>query len=283
MTKPRLFSITVVFSAAIAFGPGPAYGGDRDGDARRDGRNEADSKWDITLGAGVFVGPAYDGSDDFEVLPFPLVDIEWNELIFLTTQDGLGFHAFRGEDLTISASVGFEPGRNDKDHTDLAGLGDIDPGAVAKLSFEYEIGPVTPFASISKYFGATGGVEAEFGIETMVPLAALTGGPMPRGDDGPGGPFLTFGVSAEWADKNYMGDTFGITAAQSAASGYAQHTAKAGFKSVGAELGIVYPLGDHWSVSAMFEYGRLTGDAADSPFVREKNQFGGGLFVAYRF
>ena len=91
------------------------------------------------------------------------------------------------------------------------------------------------------------------------------------------------GLSTEWADDNHMGDTFGITAAQSARSGYARHTAEAGFKSASAEIGFIYPFGDNWVARTMVEYTSLIGDAGDSPLVKDDNQFSVGFMIGYEF
>ena len=72
-------------------------------------------------------------------------------------------------------------------------------------------------------------------------------------------PELMIGASAEWADDSFMDGMFGIGALQSQRSGLPRYSAQAGFKSVGVELGFVYPIGDRWSVMTVAEYSRADG------------------------
>lgn len=249
--------------------PTAVFAGDRNGD----------SKWDVQVGAGVMVGPKYEGSDETEVTPIPLLSIEWDDRIFLNPGDGLGVHIYNGENARLSTSIGYDGGRDEGDSSDLRGLGDVDGAAVAKLNFEYEFGPVTPYVSVSKHIGGSDGLEAQIGIQSMLPL----GRPPLSETDTRRIPFLTFGVSADWADEEYMSSYFGVTALQSGRSGLQQFSASSGFKSANAEIGIMYPILDSWSVNGRVGYSQLLGDAADSPISKEDGQVSGGVFVAYQF
>lgn len=242
-------------------------------------------KWDFSIGAGAMAGPKYEGSDENEIQAMPFLSIEWNDFLFFNPGDGLGVRAYQTEDFEVSASIGYDLGRKASDSSHLSGLGNVDGAATANLNFEYEVGPITPYLGLTKQMGGANGMLAEVGIETMVPLDMLfSSGAAPRGDeDGPSGPALMFGISTEWADENYMSDYFGVTAAQSTASGLAQHTAGSGFKTVGAEVGLMVPFGESWSFNVMAEYSVLLGDAADSPIVKEKGQLSGGTFIRYNF
>lgn len=244
-------------------------------------------KWDVRVGLGVGVSPKYEGSDDMEVGPMPMIDIEWNDTIYLNPFDGLGAKLYQGRDFTVSGGVGFDPGRQESDSSDLRGLGDVDGAATVNLNFEYELGPITPYVSVEQALGGSDGLGATVGVEAMVPVALLTGrmdmNDMKDMDDGPNGPALSFGLSADWVDDNYMESYFGVNAAQSGRSGLAQHTAEAGFKSVNAEIGVMYPINKQWAVNGQVGYSRLLGDAADSPIVKEEGQISGGVFVAYSF
>ena len=242
---------------------------------------EDESPWDIQIGAGALYVPEYEGSDDMTLEPLPFVEIEWNDRIFLSAEDGLGVHVYRGDDLEVSTSIGYEFERKESDSSDLRGLGNINGTVTAVIGVEYEVGLVTPFLELTKHLGSTEGTVLEFGVETFVPLAGASD--HHDDDDGPRAPGLMIGASAEWADDNFMGDMFGISALQSERSGLPRYSAQADFKSVGAEAVFEYPIGDHWSIAAIAEYSRLVGDAADSPIVKDADQLSGGLFVTYGF
>lgn len=90
-------------------------------------------------------------------------------------------------------------------------------------------------------------------------------------------------VSATWADSNHMQSYFGVTAAQSAASGLAQYDAGLGFKRVDLELSATYMFAERWMLRGQVAVGELIGDAADSPIVQDVTQSSAGLFLAYKF
>lgn len=268
MLKHTMFRVSAALVALSVMGPHTANAADED-------------PWGIKIGAGTLYVPEYGGSDEmtFEALPF--LEIEWNDLVFLSSEDGLGVNVYRGDELRISTSIGYEFGREESDSDDLRGLGDISGSGTAVIAAEYEAGPVASFLELTRHLGGTKGIVLELGVETFVPLAGTSG----RRDDGdePRAPGLMIGISAEWADDSYMGDMFGINMLQSERSRLPRYSAQAGFKSFGAEVGFMYPMGDHWSAMIVAEYSRLMGDAADSPIVKDANQFSVGLFVAYGF
>lgn len=242
-------------------------------------------KWQVTLGAGGGYAPKYEGSDKMEFVALPVIDVEWNQLIFLNPGDGLGVHLYRDESFAVDASIGYDMGRDASDSSELRGLGDVDGAATLNLSAEYELGPVTPTIAISKHLGGTDGLLAEFGLETMVPLGDMDemSGPEPTGFGRPPVPALMFGVATTWADDNYMADYFGVTATQSAASGLRRYTASSGFKSAAVHGGFVYPFLESWAFNVHLEYSQLLGDAADSPIVKNENQFSAASFITYSF
>lgn len=274
----------LTFAVSAQFPVEAGKWGQGDGEA---GKKE--SKWEVEIGAGAVYGPVYEGSDDMEAQALPFLHLEWNERIFLNPGEGLGVRAYKGENLEVSLSVGYDEGRDDGDSTDLRGLGDIDGSATGNLSIEYELGPVSPYLELSRQFGGADGVLAEIGVETMVPLLRRdwermrSEGAAEGGDERPNGPALMLGISTTWADDNYMKDYFGVTALQAGRSGLRRYTAGSGFKSADAEIGLMVPIGKHWSFNVQAEYSQLLGDAADSPITRDKSQYSIGSFLSYRF
>jgi hypothetical protein len=67
------------------------------------------------------------------------------------------------------------------------------------------------------------------------------------------------------------------------ALGIAPYPAKSGINTVGGSAGATYLLTDHWSLGAHVSYGKLQGDAANSPVTTDKTQRVYGAFVMYRF
>lgn len=244
------------------------------------------SDWDIRIGAGAKYVAKYEGSDEMKARALPLIDITWKDLVFLNPRNGLGVRVYDEGGLTVSAGVGYVFARDESDSSALRGMGDIDETAAANLTLKYDLGPVAPYAGVSRHLGGSGGTLVKAGVGAIAPLALLSGrmNPKEMGDGGPKGPVLKLGASATWADEDYMESYFGVNPAQSSASGYSRYKPESGFKSVDFEAGVIWLLADgHCAVNAQVGYSRLLGDAKDSPVVRDAGRFSGGLFLSYRF
>lgn len=76
---------------------------------------------------------------------------------------------------------------------------------------------------------------------------------------------------------------YGVSDRQSANSGYRRYNPKGGLESVGLGASWVLPLSKEWSWTVAAEARRLYGDAADSPIVKERNQYSIGTMVTYTY
>ncbi|MBS4047697.1 MAG: MipA/OmpV family protein [Alphaproteobacteria bacterium] len=234
--------------------------------------------WDIRIGAGALYQPEYEGSDDYEVSPLPLLMINYRDLVFLRgTTLGANVFTWQGprpsDKLQVGPLVRYQFGRDEDDSDDLRGMGDIDAAVELGGFLTYGIGPwtagVTLFQDVSD---SHDGFTAKFAAghrHSFTPKLRL------RSE-----------VSTTWADENYTQTYFGVTAAQSARSGMRAYTAESGIKDIGLTLDLDYSLTEHWIVSGRLGYKRLLGDAADSPLVEDRgsaNQLSTGVTLSYRF
>jgi outer membrane protein len=94
---------------------------------------------------------------------------------------------------------------------------------------------------------------------------------------------LSIGPELTWGSNQYTQTFFGINAAQSQIAGIAPYQAKSGITTVGGSAGATYMLTDHWSLGARAFYGKLQGDAANSPVTTDKTQRVYTGFFAYHF
>lgn len=99
--------------------------------------------------------------------------------------------------------------------------------------------------------------------------------------------FVGINAGATYVGSGYARTYFGVTPAQSGASGLRRYDIGSGFKdvSVGA-LGNLSLTGDllhGLSAFGVTNYSRLLGDFGRSPVTRDRNQFFGGLGLAYTF
>lgn len=239
-------------------------------------QDDRPAEWSFTLGVGAMYEPDYEGSDDYEVSPVPVVEASWRDRVWLTTIDGVGLFAspLKTENLRLDLGVQYEFGRNEDDNDALKGLGDLEGGATGVVRLGYQIGDIGLGLEVTRDIsgdrdGLAATAEAEYGI-------GLFSG---RG-------WLSVTPHLTWADDEYMGNTFGITTVQArrSARGYTPYDAGAGFKDAGIAVGLSYRITDSIQAVGQIDYGRLLGDAADSPLVDREgsaDQVSGFLGVSY--
>lgn len=259
---PVLLTVTATSAADLSeTPPEPAP------DAQRFGE-EPEPGWTLIVGAAGIYQPDYEGSDDFEVAPVPFVLLTYSDWLEI---DPLGatVTVFQHGDFSLAGKVGYEMGRDQDDNARLRGLGDIDFAATVGVKAAYEMGPFEFYAGVDRTIGGSESLLGTFGVEYMMPVSERL--------------MLGLGVEATVADKKHMESYFGVSAAQSLASGLPQYKAEAGLKRVDVSASAMYMLTENWLVRGEVGVGMLTGDAADSPIVKEEIQPSAMLGVAYKF
>lgn len=237
-------------------------------------REEED--WQLTIGAGVIVMPEYEGSDDHRIQPFPVLALDYKNILSIRgpeIQVSIADVALSGDvRFRFGPAARYRQGRDEKDDADLVGLGDVDDSI--------EVGGFARVGGDRWWVQLSGGKDVAGGHDGVV--AEIEAGI--RFD-------LSETLSAQlrtmtsWANRKYMRSNFGIDAAQSAGSGLARYTPDAGLKDAGVGIGVNYRLGDRWSIGGDAGYRRLLGDAADSPIVSKRgsaDQLHGLLYLSYR-
>src|SRR3546814_4881132 len=110
---PALVLPALLLPVLIGLNAGPAFAqqtGTPPANRQAPDTRPADSKatdskaWDIRLGAGALVKPDYEGSDDYEVAPLPLLSVNYRDIVLLDKTTTLGANVF-----TLRG-----PGPNDK-------------------------------------------------------------------------------------------------------------------------------------------------------------------------
>jgi len=96
--------------------------------------------------------------------------------------------------------------------------------------------------------------------------------------------FVGLGGGFTWASASFNQAFFGVTPEGSAASGLAVYSPGSGVRQWYAWPAVVWRVAPQWFVGTGAFYQRITGDAADSPLVRERgdrNQWTVGIGVGY--
>jgi len=231
---------------------------------------QAADEWDVKLGAGAIYKAEYKGSDEYETIALPYIDVEYNKRFFLNPQQGLGVYALRNRSYTLGASVGYEFGRDEDDDARLRGLGDVDATAELGLFGSIAFAPFELKGEIRQdILDGHDGMTAEAGIDYKTDWSKTT--------------FLSLGPSITWASDNYMESYFGVSNAQAANSAFNTYKAEAGIAEYGFGGTLIHMLDQNWFVTVIGEYSKLAGDAKDSPITEEDNQFFSGAFIGYKF
>ncbi|MBW9063027.1 MipA/OmpV family protein [Rhizobium herbae] len=220
------------------------------------------------VGAGAIYMPKFEGSDEFELVPIPMVSATFGRVT--VDPGGLSVDVLNSNGFKVLLKGGYDMGggRDEDDSDHLKGLGDIDAGAVIGAQLSYELGLVELYASVDKTIGGSDGLLGEVGANVSHHYDRF---------------ILSAGASATVADDNHMESYFGVTAAQSARSGLRQHEANAGLKRFDIEASVTYMATENWVIRGQAGVGFLTGDAKDSPIVQNDVQPSAMLIVGYKF
>lgn len=238
---------------------------------------QEEDDWQAMLGAGAIYAPDYEGSDEYEVMPFPFVAVSYRDLLYVRGPE-IGLNLVRlkpTDDLKINLGpiARYRRDRSEDRNDDLRGLGDVDMAIELGGALAVEHRNAWVRVEVAQdVAGGHEGLVAEGQAGIRFDLAERLG--------------ASVSAQASWADTDYMATYFNVSPAQSAASGLRVYQAGSGLKDAGASLGLNYRLGGNWMISAIGGYTRLLGDAGDAPLVRERgslDQWQGGLFIAYRF
>jgi outer membrane scaffolding protein for murein synthesis (MipA/OmpV family) len=228
--------------------------------------------WRLTLGAGGAISPDYEGSDDYEATPLPLIDLSWRDTVSIGTLGGPGvkvnYFKLNGptpkDHLTLSAFAGYGGGRDQDDNDALQGLGDLDAGVILGLGAHYQYQDFGASLGINRdVTGDREGTTASAGLH----YSFLLGSPKM---------ILTLGTGLTWADDDYMSNVFGISGAQAAnsRSGFAAFDASSGIKDVGVNAMLMHRWDENIGILGQVGYSRLLSDAADSPIVDQEGDAG---------
>lgn len=207
------------------------------------------------LGAGLSYGSGYFGGTENELGPTGRLQLQ-----FVRLPGGLTFGSPSGQ-----ARTGFSPHgsfrligeRSATDYPELTGLNDVPLSVELGLGLGYASDRFSAFADAR--YGAVGhhAWVGEFGADIIMrPSDRLT---------------LTAGPRLLVGSTRYANTYFGVTAAESVASGgaLAAFNASGGAMTAGVEVGATYALSPLWSLDGALRYDRFVGDAGNSPIVAQ--------------
>lgn len=241
----------------------------------------ADGRWSIQIGAAGVARSAFEGSSKTIGTAFPLVSVRYSDLVSVNARDGARLNVLSREivgdgfaGLSAGPLLRYDFGRDvDDDLTALRGLGDVDGAAMAGGFVAWQPAPFLRLrAEARQRLGDTSGVVVDMGADFLFKISEHLSG--------------SIGPNVSWSNATYNRLYFGVTPAQAAASGYGVYTPGAGFRTAGVSGGLQWSMTEQLALVAFGSYGRLLGDAAESPIVLRngsRDTFTVGAGATWRF
>jgi MipA family protein len=231
-----------------------------EGDARAYAPPPAAYDWTVTVGVEGREEPLFQGSSRERLRPYPIFAVRryGTPEPFRGPRDGLDIALIDGGNYQIGP-VGqlVWSQRGKASSPGVQRLGDVPWAGEVGIFAQYWWVPwLRTRTEVRQGFGGHHGIIGDVFMDAIVPVGArwtLSGGPR-----------LTLATAPA------LGPYFGITAAQSAASGLPIFDAKGGIRSFGAGTQARYQWTPQWATHAFLEYERLSGDAAGSPLVTQR-------------
>jgi outer membrane scaffolding protein for murein synthesis (MipA/OmpV family) len=167
--------------------------------------------WRVVLGPAAEVEPIYAGAQAYRVQGGPTVNIQYRDIWFVSTGDGIGYNFLRGENYRVGVAATYDRGREEsEDYNNLRGLGDLGTAPAVKLFGSYVLSKKFPLilrVDARQIIGGANGVVGDVGIYMPLPGSSKK--------------FVMFaGPSITLADHRYLQSEFGVTPTQSLASGH---------------------------------------------------------------
>lgn len=217
----------------------------------------------IDLGLGAQMQPTFPASQEYEVVPWPIVDLQFLRLpVVGEVVTG------RARAITIFPAFNIVGERDDTDTAFLLGTQDVDVAVELGPGIAFRSGPFRAF--VEARYGVSGhnAFVGEAGVEVIIDsFDRLT---------------LSVGPRLSAASDDYMETYFGVGPG---AAVLPEFDPSGGLKDVGVAAEAVYELTDALRLHGRGEFWTFVGDAADSPITREgdNTQFTLGVGLSYRF
>jgi outer membrane scaffolding protein for murein synthesis (MipA/OmpV family) len=233
----------------------------------------------VRLGFGPAVEPKFRGDSKLDIYPAPLISLRYKNLLAVDNNtlriNVLGNWGKVAGDShwSLGPVVRIDGGRDESDSPKLRGLGDVGTGIELGGYVSYKTGPTRLRARIRKdVAGGHGGVLVDFDATTALYNATSWS--------------LSGNVQITWANGKYMSAFYGVTPAQSAASGLPVYHAGSGIHDINASLVASYQIDERWSLLGNLGFSRLLSSASGNPLVKLRgspNQPNLAVFAVYSF
>lgn len=208
----------------------------------------------LTVGAGVERLPSFPGAKNHRNEPIPYVDFEWPDHVSLSSLDGLQVDLIRGAVLHGGLYGNYQWGRDTDDLGVLSHqINPLSPRLTAGGYLEWQLTKQIDVGTNLSHDTYGAGAYLNVYAEWDLPKVWL----------------LEHSLQVRWQAMSApaMNRFFGITPTQAAALNVPAWHPGAGSQLADVEYDLFVPTSQHTGVALAFTYGRLLGNAADSPLV----------------
>ena len=232
-------------------------------------------EWRVILGAAAQVQPAYDGARAYRVEGGPVINIRYRDIAFISTGEGLGYNFLRGDHYEVGVAMAYDLGRQEReDYANLRGMGNISAAPVAKVYASWVLSrkfPLIMRVDVRQFIGGAEGAVGDAGVYLPLPGSSKT--------------FVMFaGPSITLADKHYLQTLYGVTPAQSAASGHPIYEiSHPGTSAAGVGFSATKFVTNHLLVNVDAAISQIRGSPAHSPLVERRTQRVLALSIDYNW
>lgn len=231
-------------------------------------------EWRVVTGLAAETLPVYAGAAAYRVQGGPVIDIEYRDIAFINSGDGIGVNFLRGDHYRAGAAIAYDFGRSEKDdYTNLRGMGNISAAPVAKVFASYLLSKKFPLIVRVDARQLLGGADGTVGdVAAYMPLP------------GSSRKFLMFaGPSITLATHRYLQSEFGVTPEQSLASGHPFFDPHAGTVAEGVGFSATRFFTEHWLLNLDAAISKLKGSPDVSPLTEHRTQRALALSINYHF
>jgi outer membrane scaffolding protein for murein synthesis (MipA/OmpV family) len=227
------------------------------------------------LGAAADLAPIYDGARDYRVKGGPVFNFRYKDVAFLSTGEGLGYNFLRGDHYQFGVAMAYDLGRKQRDDlTNLRGMGDIGAAPVAKVFGSYVLSKKFPLilrVDARQFIGGAQGAVGDAGVYMPLPGSSKT--------------FVMFaGPSITMATHHYLQTMYGVSPAQSLASGHPEYEIPhAGTAAVGVGFSATKFVTAHWLLNIDGAVSQIRGTPVQSPIIESRTQKTLALSIDYQW
>ena len=215
------------------------------------------------LGLAADVDPIYNGAAAYRVQGGPVINIQYKDVAFITTGDGIGYNILHGDHYQFGVAMAYDLGRKEKeDYNNLRGMGNIGAAPVAKVFGTVVLSKKFPLilrGDVRQFIGGAEGAVTDLGVYSPLPGSSRT--------------FVMFaGPSITLATHHYLQTEFGVTPQQALASGHPAFETNPGTAAAGVGFSATKFMTSHWLFNLDTAISQIRGSAARSPLVERRTQ-----------